>query len=445
MIDIRNYLAVWKGLLVMAQFLPGCLLCLTYSRPRQRCSSLIVLPTLFFALLVGCAGIAVVQMETAPMARLMVYNLPTVAGYFVLFAVLTGIVLFFAEGERLQLLYVVLSCAAFSLFLMQIYRALRPLNPSRTLLISICYSLIVHTLSHGLLVVFARRLVLPMLSLELPWLHTRAFWLPLSLCALLILQMTLPAPTNVREVRATLSVTGLSGVLYVLTLLLIQRVTADLNSNRRFQLRMKQLEDFYVTLSQSAQQTRNHRHDLRHHLTLLRQMNRDGLSDEIETYLTNYLSTMPPETAHHYTGNYYIDALIYHFFRLAQAEGIHTYAQVALPAVVRIAPYDLCSIFGNCLENALDACRELHGGYRFIRVQGERIGPKIVLIFSNSFNGHVRMTERLLSTKPGENHGYGVQSVEYCAARYGGQIKIDYADRVFRISIVLNQPQPEAP
>lgn len=445
MIDIRNYLAVWKGLLVLAQFLPGCLLCLTYSRPRQRVSSLIALPTLFCTLLIGCAGIGVVQRQSAPFVRSIMYNAPTVVGYFALFAALTGLFLLFSDGERLQLLYIVLSAAAYTLFLMQVYRALTPVNPSRTLLISICYSLIVHTVSHGWLIRLARRLVLPMLNLELPWLHERAFALPLSMCVFLLLQIMLPVPTNAAEARSMLAVTGLSAALYLLTLQLIQRITADLNSNRRFQLRMKQLEDFYVTLSQSAQQTRNHRHDLRHHLTLLRQMNRDGLSDEIETYLTHYLSAMPPETAHHYTGNYYIDALIYHFFRLAQAEGIHTYAQVALPAVVRIAPYDLCSIFGNCLENALDACRELHGGYRFIRVQAEMIGSKIILIFSNSFNGHVRMAERLLSTKPGENHGYGVQSVEYCAARYGGQIKIDYADRIFRISVVLNQPHPEAP
>lgn len=440
MIDIRNYYAIWKGLLVFVQFLPGCLLFFSYFHAHQRCSSLIAVPLMLLALLLGCGGIAEIQLHTAPLLPAMAYNPPTFAGYCALFLLLTGLFLLLSTGEPLQHLYVLLSIAAFILFAGQIYRVVQPLNPNRTLLVSICYYLIVCTLFRGLLVRLAARLVLPLLHSELPGVHRWAFGLPLSMCILMLLQMTLPTPRDLHEMRSILGVTSLSAAMYLLALRLILNIASDMNSNRRFLLRMKQLEDFYVTLSQSTQQLRSHRHDLRHHLTLLRQMNRDGLSEEIEAYLSRYLSAMPPETAHHYTGNYYIDALIYHFFRLAQAEGIHTYAQISIPSVLRVSPYDLCIIFGNCLENALDACRELSGSARFIRVQGEMIEQKIVLIFSNSFNGHIRMSEHLLSTKPGENHGYGVQSVVCSASHYGGQIKIDYDDRVFRISIILNQP-----
>ena len=208
--------------------------------------------------------------------------------------------------------------------------------------------------------------------------------------------------------------------------------------NQLFIVRVKQMEEFYVSLTQRVQQDKMHRHDIRHHFTMLREMNRDGLVEEIDRYLSEYLTTLSPGQATQYTGNYYIDALVYHFVSLAQREGIRTYVQLSLPSEIYIEPYDLCTIFGNCLENALEACQLQKQGYRFIRVQGELIQNKIILIFSNSFNGHILGSDRPLSTKPGSDHGYGIQSVAHAASHYGGQVNIDHSGNEFRISIVLD-------
>lgn len=426
----------------MAQFLPGCLLLLKYTAPRYRVPGLLVLPLMLLLLIGGSAGIAVVQLLTAPYLRDMTLNLPTASCYLLLTLLLIGLMILCTEESPSSLAYVALNISACVLFLAVIHKAFTPLMPNRTLLISVCYYLIVQTVWLNAIVFISNRLVLPFLEIEIPSLKKFCWLLPAALCLLLILMLHLCVPHNASDCRVMLCIVFVVMLFYLLILRLILQITAELTSIRQLIVHAKQAEDFYVNLTRSVQQSRTYRHDIRHHFTMIRQMNRDGLSDKIDSYLTQYLDTIPSEPTDHYTGNYYIDALIYHFFRLAQNEGIQTYLQLNLPSVLRVAPYDLCTIFGNCLENALDACRQQRSGRRFIRVQGEMINQKIILIFSNSFNGHILMSEHLLSTKPGSGHGYGVQSVEFSASRYGGQVKIDYAEHVFRISVVLNQPAP---
>ncbi len=342
-----------------------------------------------------------------------------------------------------DVLFLFLNSVAYMLFLVTLHHAFALFAPHRTLFTSIVYYLTIYTMTHPALAALYRRLFMPTLLSCSRSVRRKLYLAPAALTFFLTFLRLQTAPATPRSAVAVLTLAVSLFVSYLGLLLFVLRMSQELLSGQEFLLRMRQTEECYLALTENIRQARVHRHDFRHHMALIRQMNRDGQTQEIESYLSGYLEATTPDTVAHYTNNYYIDALIYHFFREAQREGIHTIAQINLPAELRIAPYDLCGIFGNCLENALEACRNQQDGYRFIRVQGELIQGKIILIFSNSFNGFIRAQEHLLSTKSGSNHGFGVHSVEYAASRYGGQVKIDYTSHLFRISIVLNQPHAE--
>ena len=84
---------------------------------------------------------------------------------------------------------------------------------------------------------------------------------------------------------------------------------------------------------------------------------------------------------------------------------------------------DLCALFGNAMDNAMEAVQELsEPQLREIQV---RIGADrglAMVCFRNYFDGQVKKQgERFLTRKgDGASHGYGLENIRRLAERYGG-------------------------
>jgi hypothetical protein len=52
-----------------------------------------------------------------------------------------------------------------------------------------------------------------------------------------------------------------------------------------------------------------------------------------------------------------VNALLQHYVSLAKAKNIMVSVNLQVPQKISISDVDLCIIFGNCLENVLEACQ----------------------------------------------------------------------------------------
>ena len=140
------------------------------------------------------------------------------------------------------------------------------------------------------------------------------------------------------------------------------------------------------------------------------------------------------------SGNPLLDALLHQKAERARS------LQTALDLFVEQNDYsfiesmDLCSIFGNALDNALEACEKIPDPEkRWIRVKSALIGGIWTLKVENSCVGKPEKREGVYVTskKDSHNHGIGIGSIRFCAEKYGGRADILAEETQFTITVTL--------
>ena len=99
---------------------------------------------------------------------------------------------------------------------------------------------------------------------------------------------------------------------------------------------------------------------------------------------------------------------------------------------------DLCSITGNILENAINACIKVPEDQRQIQLTMiVKNGNRLYLVATNSYDGIIRWRDgkNYSTQRPGE--GRGLKSVEETAAKYKGKAEFSHDDKSFFSNVVL--------
>lgn len=195
----------------------------------------------------------------------------------------------------------------------------------------------------------------------------------------------------------------------------------------------------YNLILKHIEETRIARHDLRQHLNLIQAYIDNGDEEALKNYLDAYKKTLPTSTSQTYCKNYVIDVLVRYYDEQAKQNNIDFYTHLSLPSEISISEPDVCVIFGNLIENALEACQRKQSGERFIRICGKIIGENSISItIDNSCDKPpVQEGNEYRSSKRNEI-GVGLVSVKNVVKKYNGIIDFKYEDGVFFTSILLN-------
>ncbi len=99
-------------------------------------------------------------------------------------------------------------------------------------------------------------------------------------------------------------------------------------------------------------------------------------------------------------------------------------------------PVDLYTLFGNMMDNAIEAVLKLPGEIRSISLSVSSQNGMIFIKEENPFKDMVKRNGRYLTTKKDRhNHGYGITSMEIVAEKYGGIINSSSENNLFSLSI----------
>lgn len=196
----------------------------------------------------------------------------------------------------------------------------------------------------------------------------------------------------------------------------------------------------YGQLQQKIEQTRRVRHDIRHHLRLIRRHLEDGSTAALTAYLDSCERSLPEAAAQRYAQNDEVNAIVCHYAEQAAAADVRFDAQIALPralpAGIEIA--DLCVLLGNLLENAVEGCQRQRGGERTLRLAVSAPAENVVTLgVRNSYDGDARIENGLYASSKRLGLGVGLSSVRSIAQKYNGYVEIDSAGREFCVSVML--------
>ena len=172
-------------------------------------------------------------------------------------------------------------------------------------------------------------------------------------------------------------------------------------------------------------------HDIRH------QLGKMNLADdrELREVVSFYDSAVK-------TGNETLDTLFTEKSILCEKHGITLSCMIDGACLRFMSVGDICALFGNALENAMEAVLQIpEKENRMIsfRVR-ERMGMVAVNI-DNNYAGTVELVDGLPRSTKGDAryHGFGVKSIRRTAEKYGGEAAIT-VDDMFHLSILIPIP-----
>ncbi|MBP5254963.1 MAG: sensor histidine kinase, partial [Lachnospiraceae bacterium] len=140
------------------------------------------------------------------------------------------------------------------------------------------------------------------------------------------------------------------------------------------------------------------------------------------------------------TGNDALDVLLMEKSLSCRMKGITLTFSGNCASLSFMKTMDLYSLFGNAIDNAIEAAEGLEEEKRVIGVSVEERGDLIFATFTNYFDGTLRMADGLPETTKTDHpgyHGYGMKSMKLIAEKYAGGLSVTAKGDVFRLSVYL--------
>lgn len=183
-------------------------------------------------------------------------------------------------------------------------------------------------------------------------------------------------------------------------------------------------------------QVRGWRHDYRNHIQNMKIQLAEGNYDKLSDYLCELADDLDTVDTVIKTGNVMADAILNSKLDIAEKLGVSLNVKASIPDRLPMSDVELCSVLGNMLDNAVEACGALPENERFIRVYIGQLKKQFYISVQNSAGRVRREKGSYLSTKQGE-HGYGLFRIDRIVGKYGGYVNRQNEEGVFATEIMI--------
>ena len=159
-----------------------------------------------------------------------------------------------------------------------------------------------------------------------------------------------------------------------------------------------------------------------------------------EEYLSQLEKGMQSLGVNQHTGNDVLDTI------LSDKQLYCSQHQITLTIVADgarldfIETMDICSIFGNALDNAIEGVEKLADPQqRLIRVAVYTQNVFLIIRVENYCTAQLSVVDgEYRTTKHDKDmHGYGIKSIRYTAEKYGGSVSADCSDNWFHLKMCI--------
>lgn len=196
----------------------------------------------------------------------------------------------------------------------------------------------------------------------------------------------------------------------------------------------KLLENQLAAEREFVNQANTHRHDLRHHISLLNDyLEREDL-EGARAYLSQYQAGLEADTLEVYCKNTVANALLRRIARRCAQGGVLFTCRTAIPQTLSLTSPELATVLGNVLENALEASRQCESPWISVSARIQR--NSLLVEVKNAVAGECRFEDDLpVSTKPGG--GLGLKSVNRVLEKHGGVLHCFRTGDTFFTQVVI--------
>ena len=193
---------------------------------------------------------------------------------------------------------------------------------------------------------------------------------------------------------------------------------------------------YYEEAEKQNKEVQKLKHDMKHKLHELYYLveNSDGheLSEKIGAMCKEFEQIDEKQ----YSDNPIVDSVLRIKFGRAKVRGIKVETSIRIPKQMQLDHGDIGVLYGNLVDNAVEACSKVPEGQRFVKIENKYQSGILLLVITNSKTG--KKNKSLKTTKKDNiRHGHGVQSVRKVIEKYNGTVSFTDKGDIFEVSAML--------
>lgn len=195
--------------------------------------------------------------------------------------------------------------------------------------------------------------------------------------------------------------------------------------------------NYYKDRIRDEERVRSIYHDMKNHLLLLQAQATDN--QMVQASVRELTNQIREYEAYQHTGNEFLDIIIRDKAKKAREKKIDFSAAISFESGSFIELLDISTIFGNALDNAIEASEKLPEELRLVTIKANRTHELLLITVTNNALSDTVSTERT-SKADRFVHGFGLPNIKKAVQKYGGQCSTKSESGTFTLTIMIPIP-----
>ena len=199
--------------------------------------------------------------------------------------------------------------------------------------------------------------------------------------------------------------------------------------------------EYIERYKRKQEETRAFRHDIINNLSLTNMMLEEGKTEEASEHLKQLLGNVRALSPSIITGDEMLDCIVAMKADKMKEKGIGFSMDGVADGGLNLKPMDVCSIFANALDNAIEASSKMPTG-AWVDMNIKRTEKFFVIKIANAAEQQVDVEKLFMSSgytskQDKEHHGFGLRNIRMAVEDYDGLVKAESDESSFALSIMI--------
>ncbi|MEE0451263.1 sensor histidine kinase [Peptacetobacter sp.] len=206
--------------------------------------------------------------------------------------------------------------------------------------------------------------------------------------------------------------------------------------NKLIKEKLNMQYQYYNSMQKNYSKVREIYHDMNNHIMCIEKLN----SMDRKKYINEIKEKLEDVKNNFHTNNLILDIILMEKEEICKEYNINLYVDLNLKKCDFIEMTDICTIFSNLLDNAIEASKNIEDEENKKIFIKDTIVNKFYLIKieNNKKNIIIKKENRIITSKKDDFlHGLGLQSVRNAVEKYNGNMDINDSENVFEIIIYI--------
>lgn len=192
----------------------------------------------------------------------------------------------------------------------------------------------------------------------------------------------------------------------------------------------------YKDIEQMEKTVRGVRHDLNNLLATAQVLLEEEDYEGVKKLIQGTKARVGETEKKLHTGNAAIDSILNLKFAKAEEAGIPVESDLSVPAQLDLNYEAMATIFGNLLDNAIEAQEKIPEEERKIILKMKYMNQMLMIMVANKGKKNLRLST---TKKDVENHGFGISNIRKSVEKMGGSIQFSWEKDWLTVKIILYQ------